>query len=56
MHIPWKPMVRGGIVGAVAFSVGGVLAGFIGALAPYAGIVGGAVTLTLVEMFVPQLK
>lgn len=46
-----KPMVKGGIVGAVALSVGGILAGFLSVLSPYAGIVGGAVTLYVLEMF-----
>jgi hypothetical protein len=46
-----KPMIKGGIVGAVALSVGGILAGFFAPIAPYAGIVGGAVTLYILEMF-----
>jgi len=46
-----KPMVKGAIVGAVAVTVGGMLAGFLTVLAPYAAIVGGAVTLVIVEMF-----
>jgi hypothetical protein len=46
-----KPMVKGGIVGAVALSVGGIFAGFLPVISPYAGIVGGAVTLYVVEMF-----
>jgi hypothetical protein len=46
-----KPMIKGGIVGAVSLTVGGFLAGFIAPIAPYAGIVGGAVTLYVLEMF-----
>jgi hypothetical protein len=46
-----KPMVKGAIVGAAALSVGGILAGFFAPIAPYAGIVGGAVTLYILEMF-----
>jgi hypothetical protein len=47
----WKPLVKGGIVGAVALTVGGFIAGIFAPIAPYAGIVGGAVTLYVVEMF-----
>ncbi len=46
-----KPMVKGAVVGAAALTVGGFLAGFVAPIAPYAGIIGGAVTLTVLEMF-----
>jgi hypothetical protein len=47
----WKTLIKGGIVGAVALTVGGFIAGIFAPIAPYAGIVGGAVTLYVVEMF-----
>ena len=50
-----KPLLKGGLVGAFAVTVGGMLAGVVGALSPYAGIVGGAVVLVVLEM-IPGLK
>lgn len=46
-----KPAIKGGIVGAVAVTVGGMLAGILTVIAPYAAIAGGAVTLIVVDMF-----
>ena len=46
-----KPMVKGAIVGAAALTVGGFIASLFAPIAPYAGIVGGAVTLYVLEMF-----
>jgi hypothetical protein len=47
----WKTLIKGGIVGAAALTVGGFIAGIFAPIAPYAGIVGGAVTLYIVDMF-----
>jgi hypothetical protein len=48
-----KPAIKGGLVGAVALTVGGMITGisFLTVLAPYVAIVGGAVTLVIVDMF-----
>lgn len=46
-----KPMVKGAITAGAAAMVGGSLAGisFLAFVAPYALIVGGAITLTVIE-------
>jgi len=48
----WKTPVKGGITGFAALMVGGIFAGFLPAIAPYSAIVGGAVTLYVLEMFI----
>lgn len=44
-----KPGVKGAITAGAAATVGGIFAGFLAAIAPYALIVGGAVTLIVVD-------
>lgn len=45
------PMVKGGIVAAAAGVVGAFVTGIFAPLAPYSAIVGGAITLTAIDMF-----
>lgn len=46
-----KTLVKGGVTGGAALIVGGIFVPFLPAIAPYAGVVGGAVTLYGVDMF-----
>lgn len=45
-----KPAIKGAITAGAAGMVGAIVVGFLAALAPYAAIIGGALTLIGIDM------